>query len=79
MTTKAKIGVVIALTTVLASPAFAANHNSHQRSSSAYGAANQDIGSEPFVAPRIVVGDPSDSCGRIGAWEQGYPGTGQCP
>jgi hypothetical protein len=79
MTTKAKISVVIALTAVLASPAFAANHYSQQRSGSAYDATGQDIGSVPFAAPRIIVEDPSNSCGRIGDWIEGYPDSSQCP
>ena len=79
MTTRAKIGAVIALTTALASPAFAANHHSQQRPSSAYGAADQIIGSGPFVAPGVIVEDPSNSCGRFGDWNEGYPGSGQCP
>jgi hypothetical protein len=78
MSTKTKIGAVIALTMVLASPALAANYNSHERSWSAYGA-DQDIHSRPFVAPGTIVEDPGNSCGRIGDWKQGYPGTGQCP
>jgi hypothetical protein len=80
MTTKAKIGAVIALTTVLASPALAATYNQHQRSWSAYGAADQG---RPFAAPGVIVEDPSyspsNTCGRIGDWNEGYPGSGQCP
>ena len=75
MSTKAKVIVAIALTTVLASPAFAAkrHHHSHYRSWSVYGTAGHHIGSR-----RIGVRQ-SNRCARIGAWILGYPGESRCP
>jgi len=74
MSTKAKVIVAIALTMILASPAFAAkrHHHSHHRSWSVYGA-GQHIGSR-----RIGVRQ-SNRCPRIGAWILGYPGESRCP
>jgi hypothetical protein len=73
MSVKTKIGVAIALATVLASPAFAAkrHHHSHHRSWSIY-AAGQHIGLRR-------AGVRSNRCPRIGAWILGYPGQSRCP